>query len=50
MDIRALQSHGAVQNILESTTLKSDGVRDRIELYTALQTGTDLPAHISCVS
>lgn len=50
MDIRALQSHGAVQNILESTTLKSDGVRDRIELYTALQTGTDLPAHISPAS
>lgn len=46
MEMRALQSHKAVHNILDSTTLKSDGVGDRkqrIDLFMALANGENIP-------
>lgn len=42
MEMRALQGHGAVWNLLESTTIKSDGGGDqtkRIAMFKALSTG-----------
>jgi DNA-directed RNA polymerase subunit beta' len=51
MEMRALQAHGAVWNILENSTIKSDGGGDRrtrVAIFRALQTGNldqlDIPA------
>ncbi|MDF2841713.1 MAG: DNA-directed polymerase, beta subunit [Herbinix sp.] len=51
MEMRALQGHQAVWNILESSTIKSDGGGDaqtRIAMYNAISTGKldslDMPA------
>lgn len=42
MEMRALQAHGAVYNILESSTIKADGGKDskqRVAIFNALVTG-----------
>lgn len=42
MEVRAMQAHGAVWNLLESTTIKADGGGDgrrRIALFNAIATG-----------
>jgi hypothetical protein len=42
MEMRALQAHGAVWNILENSTFKSDGggdIAQRVALFNALSTG-----------
>lgn len=42
MEMRALQGHGAVYNILESATIKADGGKDsmqRVAIFNALVTG-----------
>jgi DNA-directed RNA polymerase subunit beta' len=42
MEMRALQAHGAVWNILESSTVKADGggdIHTRMDIFEALKTG-----------
>lgn len=52
MEIAALQAHGAVENLLESTTLKSDGAGDaktRMAIFRVLA-GRDSPDSLDGIS